>query len=87
MPGGTVAPWSVVESWPESNYAHPVKKGDALTVLCIVLAPLTTVAVALRLWCRVVVIKQLGLDDLLIILGLVCTSGELWVRDERLIWG
>jgi hypothetical protein len=71
MPGGTIASWSVVATWPKPNYEHPVKKGDALTVLCIVLAPLTTVLVALRLWCRVIIIKQPGLDDFLIILGLV----------------
>jgi hypothetical protein len=69
MPGGIIAPWSVVASWPKPNYDGPVRKGDGLTVVCIVLSAITIVLVALRLWTRIIITKQPGLDDLLVVLA------------------
>ena len=71
MPGGPHPPASIVASWPKSNYVNPESHGDGLIVVSVLFAIVTTAVVSLRLVARILVIRSPGLDDVLIILGLV----------------
>lgn len=71
MPGGIHPPWSVIATWPEGNYEHPVTRGLSLVVVTITLYAVAVVAVVARLWARLMMQRNAGLDDLLIVFSLV----------------
>lgn len=55
--------------WPEPNYENPVTRGNP--ALFVVTFVLTTIVVALRLYCRWFVVRSIGLDDTLVVAGFV----------------
>lgn len=71
MPGGFHPPVSVVLTWPLPNYDDPVGKGHQLLVVTIIFGVLAVIFVSARLWSRIKVQKNAGLDDLFITLALV----------------
>jgi len=71
MPGGFHPPISVVLSWPLPNYTNPIAKGSQLLVVTIIFGFLSVIFVTARLWSRIKVQKNAGLDDLCIALALV----------------
>lgn len=73
MPGGFHPPPSVIQSWPEPNYVDPEAKGKELLVISLVLTVLAIVFVGARLLVRWRIQKQLGWDDGLLALSLVCS--------------
>jgi len=71
MPGGFHPPISVVLNWPLPNYTDPIGKGPQLFAVTIIFGFLAILFVAARLWSRIKVQKNAGLDDLCITLALV----------------
>jgi hypothetical protein len=71
MPCGVRPPFSVILSWPKSNYDDPESQGDGIVAVSLFLAITAAILVSLRLYTRIFLIRQPGLDDVLIILGLV----------------
>jgi hypothetical protein len=71
MPGGVHPPASIIASWPKPNYVNPESQGNGLIVISLLFGILTTVLVSLRLAARILIIRSPGLDDILIVLGLV----------------
>jgi hypothetical protein len=70
MAGGIHPPLSVIESWP-SRSANPERRGWDVFTAMIVLYTLCTVVVALRLWARLRLQRNPGLDDLFIVFSMV----------------
>lgn len=66
-----VPPLSVLEAWPPSNYADPPTHGPALLIVNAVFIGLVIIAVAGRLYSRIVIKQWYGADDSMIILALV----------------
>lgn len=59
-------PPSILSTWPTPNYVDPVTRSDRGPIFCTIIAAITVVCVALRLWTRAVVLRSFGLDDWLI---------------------
>ena len=72
MPGGIHPPLEVIETWPKPNYAHPETKGWGLIIVSIVLGALSVVVVTLRMWCRLVISHNQGIDDYILLAAMVC---------------
>jgi hypothetical protein len=94
MPGGFNPPQSVIASWPQPNYIDPVTRGYALIICLGVFLFIALLALAARIWARFVLVRQAGLDDLLVIfaaiptIGLTVTIalGECRVENEYLVY-
>lgn len=71
MPGGLFPPLSISQSWPAPNYNDPVTQGTALIDLAIVLYAIALITILARLWARVVVRYDVGLDDVLVVVAMV----------------
>jgi hypothetical protein len=67
-------PLEVIESWPAPNYVDPETRGQSLLVVNITLLCLCLIALASRLWARLVILRSPGLDDLLITIAIVSSS-------------
>ena len=68
-------PLSVYAHWPAPNYENPTTRGDALLVINVVFILLVTLSLAIRLYSRMVVKHQSGIDDIMIVLAYVFTIG------------
>ncbi|PGH02661.1 hypothetical protein GX51_04544 [Blastomyces parvus] len=75
MPGGFHPPPSVIKSWPKPNYVDPEAKGHDLVAIAIALGLLATIAVGARLWVRLKIQKNPGLDDLFLFLSIIPMLG------------
>lgn len=73
MPGGFHPTLKVIASWPKPNYVDPETQGRELFAISISLSFIATVVVILRLLVRIRIQRQVGPDDLLLTLGLVCS--------------
>jgi hypothetical protein len=67
-------PLEVIESWPAPNYVDPETRGQSVLVVNITLLGLCLIALAARLWSRLVILRAPGLDDLLITIAIVSSS-------------
>lgn len=67
-------PPEVINSWPAPNYVDPETRGQSLLVVNITLLSLCIIALAARLWSRLVILRSPGLDDVLITIAMV----SLW---------
>lgn len=79
MPGGPHPPLSVILNWPLPNYVDPVTRGWGDVILCIALYVLALVTVLARLRARLVLQKNAGLDDLLIVIAMVIHAAPRFV--------
>ena len=65
-------PLEVLYSWPDPNYVNPVTRGSALLVVNCVFVSIAVLFVGARLYTRLWVKSWFGLDDVFIILAMVC---------------
>lgn len=65
-------PLEVLYSWPDPNYVDPVTRGSALLVVNCVFVSIAVLFVGARLYTRLWVKSWFGLDDVFIILAMVC---------------
>jgi hypothetical protein len=68
-------PLSVFLHWPAPNYVNPTTRGDALLIINIVFIILVTLSIAIRLYSRLRVKRQAGIDDIMIVLAYIFTIG------------
>ena len=61
--------------WPAPNYINPTTRGDALLVINIFFIILVTLSIAVRIYSRVRVKRQAGMDDIMIVLAYIFTIG------------
>jgi hypothetical protein len=70
MPGGIRPPLEVILSWPARS-EHPERHGWGLTITTIILFCITLAVVVARLWARMVLQRNAGLDDVFIVGSMV----------------
>lgn len=68
--GGINPPPEVILAWPKPNYVNPETHNWSGAVVCIVSLVLVIIVFGARMWARLVVAKNAGLDDLLIALAM-----------------
>jgi hypothetical protein len=73
--GGVVAPPGVIKSWPRPNYVDPITHDWAGTVVVIVVFVLSIAVFTARIWARLVLAKNAGLDDLIISVAMLPLIG------------
>jgi hypothetical protein len=71
MPGGIQPPVEEMLKWPKSNYENPLTRPHYVLVTACVLGPLTVAMLFARLWVRVRMQRNAGLDDWLMLASLV----------------
>jgi hypothetical protein len=71
MPGGTHPPLTVILSWPNPNYVNPPRHGWGLTIGIVVISALAVLTVCARMWARLRLQKNGGIDDVFIVAALV----------------
>lgn len=69
-------PFEVLLSWPTPNYVNPVTRGHALVVVNSVFLSIVIITVGLRLYTRIFIRRWFGLDDIFILIALVCIEQE-----------
>jgi hypothetical protein len=79
MPGGVHPPLSVIEEWAKiSSPGHPSElRGWGLVIVVIVVYTIALLTVGARLWARLVLLRNQGLDDALIVAAMVKLELEL----------
>ncbi|OCK80245.1 hypothetical protein K432DRAFT_298128 [Lepidopterella palustris CBS 459.81] len=75
MPGGLHPPLSVIETWPIPNYVNPETRDWTVPVLLIVLFVVTFFVFCARMWARLVVGRNAGLDDALVAAAMIPLLG------------
>jgi hypothetical protein len=83
MPGGTHPPLSVILHWPNPNYVDPPRHGAGFTVGITVVTALTVLTVCARLWARLLLQKNGGIDDAVITAAMVREICLLVLRSKR----
>lgn len=71
MPGGLHPPLAVIASWPKPNFVDPEVRGNGLLVGSVILVTSAFLVVCGRLWSRLVILHQGGIDDVLIVVAMV----------------
>ena len=66
-------------TWPEPNYVDPELAGSLTGSLAtsITLGVLTVIAVIVRFYARIAIVRRVGLDDIFIVLALVSDSRQV----------
>lgn len=65
------APPEVIASWPTPNFVNPDDRGPALVYVCIIFTVIGTLLVTARIYSRLFITRAPGVDDFLIICGLL----------------
>lgn len=73
--GGLNPPSSVIKTWPRPNHHDPESRGWGGASVLIVFAALTTMVFGARIWARMFVSKNAGLDDLIMSIAMVPLIG------------
>jgi hypothetical protein len=73
--GGVSAPPEVIKSWPRPNYVDPQTHDWTGSIIVIVMFVLSVAVYAARIWARLVVAKNAGLDDIIISLAMLPLVG------------
>jgi hypothetical protein len=71
MPGGIHPPLEVIASWPTPNYTNPVTRGWDIVILDAILLAFAFVVLLARLWARLGLQHNAGLDDVFIVAAFV----------------
>ncbi|KAL5342923.1 hypothetical protein BJX70DRAFT_239945 [Aspergillus crustosus] len=82
-------PIEVLLTWPAPNYDDPPTRGKAVLVMTIICLVLSTIITALRVYTRLIITRTAGLDDILIVFGLVFAIGMgvvLCIATEEYGW-
>ncbi|KAJ5941347.1 hypothetical protein N7516_001515 [Penicillium verrucosum] len=61
----------IAESWPTPNYIDPPTRGHGVLIVNVVCLPLAFLIVSLRLYTRLWITCSAGVDDVLIVVGLI----------------
>ncbi|KAF2475582.1 uncharacterized protein BDR25DRAFT_279724, partial [Lindgomyces ingoldianus] len=67
MPGGIHPPLEVIASWPAGNYIDPPTRPKAVLIVACVFGPLSLGILIVRLWVRIRIQHNTGLDDWLML--------------------
>jgi hypothetical protein len=67
----------VILTWPTPNYVNPPTRGDALLIVNSILIALVVIVVGLRMYTRLIIKRWFGLDDIFILVALVCLQRDL----------
>ena len=70
-------PADVLATWPTPNYIDPTTRGDSVLIVTIVFAAIAFVVTCLRLYTRFKITCSPGIDDVLIVVALVCYRGTM----------
>lgn len=73
--GGLDPPSSVILSWPAPNYVNPEAHDWTGTVVVIIFLVLTFAVFVARIWARLRLAKNAGLDDLLMSVAMIPLVG------------
>ncbi|KAF1844244.1 uncharacterized protein K460DRAFT_317563 [Cucurbitaria berberidis CBS 394.84] len=73
--GGLHPPPEVLKSWPNPNHINPEERGWAAPIVLLVVLGITFLVYMARIWARLVVAKNAGLDDLLISIAMLPLLG------------
>jgi hypothetical protein len=73
--GGVHPPPEVLLNWPNPNFVNPEKRGWEAPIVLIVMLAVTTVIYLARLWARLVVARNFGLDDILMSVAMLPVFG------------
>lgn len=73
MPGGIHPSAAVVASWPKPNYENPISRTGLVPVL-VLFTVLSVLMVSARLVVRGYMQRNMGVDDWLILVGMVCSD-------------
>jgi hypothetical protein len=73
--GGLYPPASVLIGWPAPNYIDPETRDWTGSVILVVVLSITCITFLARLWARLAVSKNSGLDDLIMSLAMVPLIG------------
>lgn len=68
---------SVLETLPAPNYINPEEHFPATSIVNLVLYPLVVIVTLLRIWTRLRISRTFGIDDVLVIIALVCPRPPL----------
>ncbi|KAK2800356.1 hypothetical protein FQN50_008172 [Emmonsiellopsis sp. PD_5] len=72
-----VPPVNVIASWPRPNFEDPEYQGPQLAIVGIVFTTISIFVVILRIWVRMVMKRNAGWDDWLIVLATVAWALQL----------
>ena len=72
-----IPPPAVILQWPAPDYTHPKTRGPALLIVNIIFLSIVLIAVTGRFYSRLVIRKQLGLDDYMCVPALVSSPSLL----------
>lgn len=61
----------IIASWPTPNYVNPETRGPALIYVCIIFSGIGAILCAARVYSRLFITRAPGVDDILIVFGLV----------------
>lgn len=64
-------PPTIAESWPTPNYIDPPTRGHGVLIVNVVCLALAFLIVSLRLYTRIWITCSAGVDDVLIVVGLI----------------
>ena len=62
-------------SWPKPNYVDPEERGWGAPIVLLVMLGITFLVYTARMWARLVLAKNAGLDDLLMSIAMVPLLG------------
>jgi hypothetical protein len=71
MPGGIQFPLEEFLKWPAGNYDNPITRPKHILILSCVLGPISVAVLFARLWVRMRMQRNAGLDDWLMLAALV----------------
>jgi hypothetical protein len=73
--GGLHPPPDVILSWPKPNHVDPEERGWDMPILLLVVMGITFLVYIARIWARLILLKNAGLDDILISLAMIPLFG------------
>jgi hypothetical protein len=73
--GGVHPPPEVLLSWPVPNYVNPEDRGWDSSIILMIVLGITFVIYTVRMWARLVVAKNAGLDDILMSVAMLPAFG------------
>jgi hypothetical protein len=73
--GGVHPPPEVLLSWPVPNYVNPEVRGWESSIILIIVLGLTFLVYIGRMWARLVVAKNAGMDDILMSVAMLPVFG------------
>jgi hypothetical protein len=73
--GGIHVPPEVIAGWPSPNHVNPVERGWGAPIALSILLILTILVYVARMWARLTMTKNAGVDDILISIAMIPLIG------------